>query len=85
MLGWFGLARWTPSRSRWLLGIAALPTALTWSLEVGGLGSFSNATRAVAAIPLGAAAGWVFIRMLRYDSGLDAGQIHRSRTPPLPG
>jgi uncharacterized membrane protein len=85
LLGWIGLGRWRVASSRWLLAIAALPTAMTWGLEVAGLASFSNTARAVAAIPLGIAAGWLFIRMLRYDSGLDAGQIDRSRTPPLPG
>jgi uncharacterized membrane protein len=85
LLGWFGLGRWRASGARWLLVIAALPTATTWGLEVAGLASFSNMARAVAAIPLGIAAGWLFIRMLRYDSGLDAGQIDRSRTTPLPG
>ena len=85
LLGWFGMAGWGASRARWLLGLAAMPTAVTWTLEVAGLVPFSNIARAVAAIPLGVAAGWLFIRMLRYDSGLDAGQIDRSRTPSLPG
>jgi hypothetical protein len=31
---------------------------------------FSNATRAVAAIPLGAVAGWLLVGLLRYDSRL---------------
>lgn len=85
LFGWFGLGAWSPSRARWLLASAALPTGITWGLEVASLASFSNMARAVAAIPLGLAAGWLFIQMLRYDSGLDAGQIDRSRTTPLPG
>ena len=85
VLGWFGLAGWSVSRARWLLGLAAIPTVLTWTLEVTGMMPFSNTARAVAALPLGAAAGWLFIRMLRYDSGLDARQVHSSRTPSLPG
>ena len=85
LCGWFGLGRWRATRLRGLLASAALPTALTWGLEVAGLASFSNMARAVAAIPLGLTAGWLFIQMLRYDSGLDAGQIDRSRTTPLPG
>src|SRR5687767_5977708 len=85
LLGWFGLGGWRASRSRWLLAIAALPTAVTWALEVAGLVSFSNVARAAAAIPLGVAAGWLFVQMLRYDSGLDAGQVDRRRTTTLPG
>ena len=84
-LGWFGLMGWSVSRARWLLGLAAIPTALTWTLEASGVMAFSNTARAVAALPLGAAAGWLFIRMLRYDSGLDARQVHSSRTSSLPG
>lgn len=56
--------------ARVALLIAALPTAVTWMLEhVGGV-PFSNLTRAVAAIPLGAVAGWLFVGLLRYDSRL---------------
>ena len=84
-LGWLGLAGWSVSRARWLLGLAALPTAVTWTLEVTGVMPFSNSARALAALPLGVTAGWLFIRMLRYDSGLDARQVHSSRTPSLPG
>lgn len=61
--------------SRNLLLLTALPTALTWTLEIVGVMPFSNTTRAIAALPLGAAAGWVFVRMLRYDSRLDGEQI----------
>ena len=85
VLGWIGLAGWSASRARWLLGLAALPTLVTWTLEVAGVMPFSNSSRALAALPLGAAAGWLFIRMLRYDSGLDAREVHSSRTSSLPG
>lgn len=85
VFGWFGIAGWSVSRARWLLGLTAMPTALTWSLEVAGLMPFSNTARALAALPFGVAAGWLFIRMLRYDSGLDARQVHSSRTSSLPG
>ena len=53
------------------LMIAALPTAITFVLEVVGV-PFSNVARAIAALPLGAVVGWLFVRMLRYDSRLDA-------------
>ena len=55
-----------------VLIIAALPTALTLALEILGMMRFSNTARAIAALPLGAFAGWLFVRMLRYDSRLDA-------------
>ena len=85
LLGWLGRGRASGSREKWLLGFAAIPTAATWALEVGGVMPFSNLARAAAALPLAIVAGWVFIRMLRYDSGLDARQIHSSRTSSLPG
>jgi len=51
---------------------AALPTMITFGLEIAGVMVFSNVARAIAALPLGAVAGWLFVRMLRYDSRLDA-------------
>lgn len=69
------------AHSRWLLGITALPTGLTWAMEAAGLAGFSNVVRASAALPLGAAAGWVFVRMLRYDSESHARENQDSRTP----
>jgi uncharacterized membrane protein len=85
LVGWFGRGRAAGSRERWLLGVSAIPTAATWLLEVAGVMPFSNTARAAAALPLGIAAGWVFIRLLRYDSGLDAREVHSSRTSSLPG
>lgn len=35
----------------------------------------SNALRALAALPLGGVAGWLFVQMLRYDSRLDGEQV----------
>ena len=54
-----------------VLAIAAVPTAVTFGLEFVGLMKFSNVARALAAWPLGVVAGWLFVRMLRYDSRLD--------------
>lgn len=65
-LAW-GWRRIPGERSRWLLAVAAVPTASSWSVEAAGLAAFSNLTRATAALPLGIAAGWVFVQMLRYD------------------
>jgi uncharacterized membrane protein len=44
--------------------LAALPTAATVALEWAGLMHPSGALRALAAFPLGAIAGWVFVRSL---------------------
>ena len=72
---WFSRRSRARVSARRVLLIAALPTAITWILEhVAGL-PFSNATRAIAALPLGASAGWLLVGMLRYDSRLDGEQI----------
>jgi uncharacterized membrane protein len=76
----WGSRRRAGNWTRVALMVAAIPTALTWSAEVAGLSGFSNVTRALAAVPLGAAGGWVFVQMLRYDSSLDAHEIHDSRS-----
>jgi len=64
---WIGFAR-SPRRARVLLALAALPTGITFAAEVAGFGLPSNAVRAIAALPLGGAAGWLFVRMLRAES-----------------
>jgi uncharacterized membrane protein len=79
------LAAWSSRRRagggvRIALAVAAIPTAVTWSAEMAGLAAFSNVSRAAAALPLGAVAGWVFVQMLRYDSSLDGHQVHDSRS-----
>jgi uncharacterized membrane protein len=51
-------------RVRLALALAAAPTAITVAAEWLGLASPSNVLRALAALPLGAVAGWVFVRML---------------------
>lgn len=70
LLAW-SRPRRRPRLERALLFAAAIPTAMTFALEFSGLMRFSNVTRAVAALPLGACAGWLFVGMLRYDSRLD--------------
>jgi uncharacterized membrane protein len=77
---WLSARRPRP-HARLLLALAALPTGVTWALESAGLAGFSNLTRAAAALPLGAAAGWVFVQMLRYDAESHGREIHDSRTP----
>ena len=62
------------SRSAWLgrfdpragwLALAAVPTAATWLLEFAGAWDPGTPVRALAALPLGAAAGWFIGRSLR--------------------
>jgi uncharacterized membrane protein len=72
--GWIFRLKAEATRARVMLFIAALPTAITWGLEFAGIMPFSNVARAVAALPLGAVAGCLFIRMLRYDSRLHAAE-----------
>jgi hypothetical protein len=57
-----------PRRGRTALLAAALPTAMTVALEWAGVAHVSNATRALASIPLGLAAGWIFVRTLRAET-----------------
>jgi uncharacterized membrane protein len=51
-------------RARYALLLAALPTALTWTLEFAGAIPFSNTARAVAALPLGFAAAWLVLTVV---------------------
>ncbi len=52
-------------RARLLLGAAAVPTVATVAVEWLQLGHPSSAARAVAALPLGAASGWLTVTLLR--------------------
>lgn len=80
LAAWLASPRLLPG-ARLALAVAAVPTGATWALEAAGLAGFSNLTRLVAALPLGATAGWVFVQMLRYDSESDGREIHDSRAP----
>jgi len=55
------------NEARWLLAIAALPTAVTWLAEVAGLAHPSNVVRAVAAVSLGAVAAWLVVATMAND------------------
>ena len=65
--------RWSADArtARRTFAIAALPTFITVALEWLGSASPSNIVRAVAALPLGAAAGWIVVRMLLAESAPD--------------
>jgi uncharacterized membrane protein len=68
MLGWTASKRpRTVSWTRRLLLWAALPTALSVVLEFSGLLDPLNVGRALCALPLGAAAGWIFVQSLRSE------------------
>ena len=53
--------------ARAALAMAALPTALTWTLEFTGIAAFSNVVRFVAALPLGSAAAWLVLAVIGDD------------------
>jgi uncharacterized membrane protein len=53
--------RVAPRRARQVLAAAAVPTALTWSLEFVGVAASSNIVRFVSALPLGCAAAWLVL------------------------
>jgi uncharacterized membrane protein len=76
MLGWAASRRVRPAAwSRRLLFFAAIPTALSIVVEFSGLAQPSNLGRALCAVPLGAAAGWIFVQSLLAESTTE------SRTP----
>ena len=57
-----------PRRTRSVILLAAAPTFLTLAVEWAGIAQPGNVIRAAAAIPLGAACGWLFVRMLRAEA-----------------
>jgi len=57
-----------PRALRRSFALAAAPTALTLAIELAGVARPSNALRGVSAVPLGAAAAWIFVRSLRAES-----------------
>ena len=74
--GWWALgatAAWLtvesmPRHTRaWILA-AAIPTLVSVAVEWGGLMQPGNGVRALAALPVGAACGWIFVRLLRAEA-----------------
>jgi uncharacterized membrane protein len=57
-----------PKHARLLLAAASAPTVATLILEWSGLTGSTNMARFTAALPAGAAAGWVIVRMLRAEA-----------------
>jgi hypothetical protein len=62
----FAAVSLTATANRWLLALAAVPTLVTWGLEFAGVVPFSNLTRCVAGLPLGAAAAWLVLGSLAH-------------------
>ena len=58
-----------PRRTRGPVLLAAAPTVITMAAEVAGLAQPGNVVRALAALPIGATCGWVFVRILRAEAG----------------
>jgi uncharacterized membrane protein len=57
-----------PRHTRALILGAALPTLASLVVEWAGLMQPGNTVRAVAALPVGAACGWIFVRLLRAEA-----------------
>ncbi len=68
LAAWFTVSRSLSGRARAALLVAALPTAVTVSLEFVGVIHPGNALRAVSALPLGATAAWIFVGALRAEA-----------------
>ena len=71
LAAWIGRGReGSADTTRILLGLAAGPTAVTVAMELAGLAHPGNVARACSALPLGAAAGWIFVRSLRAEASV---------------
>ena len=57
-----------PRRTRNAILAAAVPTMVTVVVEWAGLMQPGNVMRAVAAVPIGAVCGWIFVRLLRAEA-----------------
>jgi uncharacterized membrane protein len=57
-----------PGRTRALILATAVPTIATVAVEWAGVVQPGNIVRALAAVPVGAACGWIFVRLLRAEA-----------------
>ena len=57
-----------PRQTRALILAAAMPTIATLAVEWTGLVQPGNVVRVLAALPVGAACGWIFVRLLRAEA-----------------
>jgi len=67
LAAWLTIPR-MPRRTRTAILAAAAPTIVTVVVEWAGLMQPGNVIRAVAAVPIGAACGWIFVRLLRAEA-----------------
>ena len=65
-LALFWASRVSSRRARLFAATTALPTVITWGIEVAGLAHPSNTARAIAALPLGFAAAWLVVSTLTH-------------------
>jgi len=82
LAAWLASRNITPRETRLVLVLAAIPTALTVSLEFFGVLHPTNLVRAVSAAPLGSAAAWIFVRSLRADAEVDRRAAIYARSHP---
>lgn len=76
LLAWLPRRRRERPADRLVLLACALPTALTWGLEHAAGVPFSNLVRALAAVPLGLAVGWICVRLLRDEPAPNLVRYH---------
>jgi uncharacterized membrane protein len=57
-----------PRRTRTTVLVAAAPTLIAVAGEWAGVAQPGNVVRALAALPVGAACGWLFVRLLRAEA-----------------
>ncbi len=80
LAAWGQRRQWSTGTTRWVLAVAALPIAASVALEFAGAMSTSNAFRCATGLPLGFAAGLVFVGLLRPPADMisfrDGHQIH---------
>jgi Predicted membrane protein len=58
----------SPRHTRAVILAAAAPTLVSVAVEWAGLMQPGNSVRALAALPVGAACGWIFVRLLRAEA-----------------
>ncbi len=74
-------------RWRYLLAVALVPTAATVLLEWTGVAAMTNTARAAAALPLGAAVGWIVeAAVVEWTAGRAVSPpLRKAAGPALPG
>ncbi len=64
-----------PRAARFVLVAAAVPMAVSVAGELSGLLPSSNVSRLLSALPLGAAAGWIFVQSLRAEGAWEGREV----------